>query len=212
MILFLDTVTSLPEFSLIEDNKIIYVQKIVKNYNEKMSDCIFPAYSNLIDKCLIGNKLDYLVVNTGPGSYTSLRIGISFLLGLSIAKKIQIIGISSVDLFLNVIEKKQFITTGIIINSSNNQNFLCLYNLQKEDYDIKKIESDYNFDNLSKFSLKTILSNSDYFFDSLKLSKNIKYKKFSFKELVVKNIQKIISSSNNDIIRPIYISNNKILN
>ena len=89
---------------------------------------------------------------------------------------------------------------------------MCLYNLQKEDYDIKKIESDYNFDNLSKFSLKTILSNSDYFFDSLKLSTNIKYKKFSFKELVVKNIKKIISSSNNDIIKPIYISNNKILN
>ena len=57
MILFLDTVSSLPEFSLIEDNKILYSQKIISNDQEKMSDCIFPAYIDLINKYSIEKKI-----------------------------------------------------------------------------------------------------------------------------------------------------------
>ena len=47
MILFLDTVSPLPEFSLIEDNKIIYSKKILTNDFDKMSECIIPAYIDL---------------------------------------------------------------------------------------------------------------------------------------------------------------------
>ena len=38
MILFLDTVSPLPEFCLIEDNKIIFSNQILSNQSEKMSD------------------------------------------------------------------------------------------------------------------------------------------------------------------------------
>ena len=53
MILFLDTVSSLPEFSLIDDNKIIFSKKILKNSFDKMSDSIIPSYLELEKKFLV---------------------------------------------------------------------------------------------------------------------------------------------------------------
>ena len=108
MILFLDTVSPLPEFSLIQDNKIIYSKKILNNDLDKMSDCIIPAYIHLEKKFLLNAKLQCLITNTGPGSYTALRIGIAFLSGLSIAKKIDLIGLPCLDLYLYAINRDQF--------------------------------------------------------------------------------------------------------
>ena len=47
MILFLDTVSPLPEFSLIGDNKIILSKKIINNHHEKMSDYLIKSYTDL---------------------------------------------------------------------------------------------------------------------------------------------------------------------
>ena len=55
MILFLDTVSPLPEFSIIEDNKIIYSKEIMSNSDKKMSDYIIPAYVDLEKNFLINN-------------------------------------------------------------------------------------------------------------------------------------------------------------
>jgi len=41
------------------------------------------------------NPLNYVVVGTGPGSYTGVRIGISAALGISLVKKVPVVGISS---------------------------------------------------------------------------------------------------------------------
>ena len=53
MILFLDTVSPLPEFSIIEEDKIIYTKKIILNNNEKMSDSIIQCYLSLEKKIFI---------------------------------------------------------------------------------------------------------------------------------------------------------------
>ena len=81
MILFLDTVSPLPEF--IADNKIILSKKIINNHHEKMSDYLIKSYTDLEKKFSLDQKLENLIINIGPGSYTSLRIGIAFFSGLS---------------------------------------------------------------------------------------------------------------------------------
>ena len=212
MILFLDTVSSLPEFSLIEDNKLLYTQKIIGNDQEKMSECIFPTYIDLINKYPVEKKLEYLIVNTGPGSYTALRIGIAFLSGLSIAKKISLRGISCLDLFLLELTEKQFNETAIFINSSNNQKFICIYDLENIKYKIYKFDNNFNFLNLKKDFLKKIITNENISNNDLKLLYNLKFEKVSFQEVVIKNLKLIIKKKNQDIIEPMYISNNPILN
>ena len=44
MFLFLDVVSPIPEFHLINDKKVIVSTKITENVDEKLSDTIIPKY------------------------------------------------------------------------------------------------------------------------------------------------------------------------
>ena len=209
MILFLDTVSPLPEFSLIGDNKIIFSKKIINNHHEKMSDYLIKSYTDLEKKFSLDQKLENLIINIGPGSYTSLRIGIAFFSGLSLSYQIDLKGIPCVDFYKYVISKDDLLLTGIFINSANNQKFICIYDQKKEYYNIHKIES---FNEIENFKIKKVVSNTELNKNNSNFFKNIKYQSISFKEIIIKNLDAIMKLENSKIIEPIYISNNKILN
>ena len=209
MILFLDTVSPLPEFSLIGDNKIIFSKKIINNHHEKMSDYLIKSYTDLEKKFSLDQKLENLIINIGPGSYTSLRIGIAFFSGLSMSYQIDLKGIPCVDFYKYVISKDDLLLTGIYIHSANNQKFICIYDEKKEYYNIHKIES---FNEIENFKIKKIISNTELNKNNSNFFKNIKYQSISFKEIIIKNLDAIMKLENSKIIEPIYISNNKILN
>ena len=197
MILFLDTVSPLPEFSLIGDNKIIFSKKIINNHHEKMSDYLIKSYTDLEKKFSLDQKLENLIINIGPGSYTSLRIGIDLK------------GIPCVDFYKYLISKDDLLLTGIYIHSANNQKFICIYDQKKEYYNIHKIES---FNEIENFKIKKVISNTELNKNNSNFFKNIKYQSISFKEIIIKNLDAIMRLESPKIIEPIYISNNKILN
>ena len=209
MILFLDTVSPLPEFSLIGDNKIIFSKKIINNHHEKMSDYLIKSYTDLEKKFSLDQKLENLIINIGPGSYTSLRIGIAFFSGLSMSYQIDLKGIPCVDFYKYVISKDDLLFTGIYIHSANNQKFICIYDQKKEYYNIHKIES---FNEIENFKIKKVISNTELNKNNSNFFKNIKYQSISFKETIIKNLDAIMRLESPKIIEPIYISNNKILN
>ena len=209
MILFLDTVSPLPEFSLIADNKIIFSKKIINHHNEKMSDYLIKSYTDLEKKFSLDQKLENLIINIGPGSYTSLRIGIAFFSGLSLSYQIGLKGIPCVDFYKYIISKDDLLFTGIYINSANNQKFICIYDEKKDHYNIHKIES---FNEIENFKIKKVISNTELNKNNLNFFKNIQYQSISFKEIIIKNLDAIMRLESPKIIEPIYISNNKILN
>lgn len=209
MILFLDTISPLPEFSLIADNKIIFSKKIINNHHEKMSDYLIKSYTDLEKKFSLDQKLENLIINIGPGSYTSLRIGIAFFSGLSLSYQIDLKGIPCVDFYKYLISKEDLLLTGIYINSANNQKFICIYDEKKEYYNIHKIES---FNEIENFKIKKVISNTELNKNNSNFFKNIEYQSISFKEIIIKNLDAIMKLENSKIIEPIYISNNKILN
>jgi len=210
MILFLDTVSPLPEFSLIEDNKVIYSLKILNNDYQKMSDYIIPAYNDIDKIYSLSNKLELLLVNTGPGSYTALRVGIAFLAGLSMSRKIKFIGISCADLIIYEIHKNAMQSTAILIQSSKDQNFFLKYNNTINGYNIKKI--DHYHEDLNLENIRIILTNADKQHNYFNISKKICFKKISFKNIVFNNFDNILTLQQQEIVEPIYISNNNILN
>ncbi|KLI41076.1 peptidase [Brachyspira hyodysenteriae] len=95
-ILAFDTVSS--SFSIAlqkDDNSIIeYNKEYVRNHNEE----ILPVLNNFLKENNISlDKIDYIVLGIGPGSFTALRIAFATVKTICYAKNIPIIGISSLD-------------------------------------------------------------------------------------------------------------------
>ena len=141
MLLFFDTISPTPKIALIKDNSIVNLIKMPIN-NNFTSTLIIKKLINIFSSKDIKNKIEKIVVCTGPGSYTTLRVGIASAIGLKIALGIELIGISAIDLYLyftnlQYIKKNKY----FIIQSSNNQNFIVAFNkYNKLIYKPKKLE------------------------------------------------------------------------
>ena len=204
MLLFLDVISPLPEFLLIEDNKVILQRKIINKESEKLSDNIFEIYMQINNHYNLDQKLKKISITIGPGSYTSLRVGASFVAGLTISKKLLFYSFSIDDIFKFELNNQNNNNAGIYINSANNQNFICILdNNNKIQY--FKLEDD-------KFVLPENINTILYNEKKIDLSdKNIEQFKFSFAENLFQNYKRL-DFSLSQIVKPIYISNNKILN
>ena len=207
MNLLLDVISPIPEFSVINDNKIILSSKIVKSEENKLSDFIIPAYQK-IDKVLnLTRHLTSLIVTTGPGSYTSLRIGIAFILGLHFSKEIKISGVSGEDLLDFEINNNPKLNYGIYFISANKQEFVC-YKLLNQNFKYIKLER------ANSNHHKELIQIDIFYYNQEPLNiylQNCRQKKYLIKENILRNFSKL-SFNNFDILRPIYISNNQILN
>ena len=211
MILFLDAVSPRPKFVLIDNDKIIRSIHILEKNIIKISDSLLPKYLILEKKYDLCYKIDKLIITTGPGSFTSLRIGISFMYGQSISKNIPIYGISSTKLLNYSIEKANYENTLLLICSANNQNFICIpLNKASKDYKIHKISDE-------------ILKNIDFNYytnciSNYKLSYDLKKKLSNINNFVVQNVEEnlnlgVLSNLKKEqIINPLYISDNKLFN
>ena len=57
MLLFLDVISPIPEFLLIEDNKVILQRKIINKESDKLSDNIFEIYMQINNHYNLDQKL-----------------------------------------------------------------------------------------------------------------------------------------------------------
>ena len=200
MLLFLDVISPIPEFFIIEDNKVIFKRKILEYESDRLSDNLFETYIEIHKNLKLSENLEKIVMITGPGSYTSLRVGAAFLSGLIISKKLKLCSITIGDFY----KFNNYVKSGIFITSSKNQKFFCSINNKKE---IEYIKVDEN-----NFILPKNINKIYYNVKRIKLkNNNIKQYKFSFIDQVLDNFQNL-KFTKNKIIKPIYISNNKLLN
>ena len=207
MNLFLDTISPIPKFYIINNNSIQSIQILNKNSN-KISDNIVQVFLKMQRKFKLNDKIDNLIVCTGPGSYTAMRIGIAFMYGISITKKIPLIGISGLELLKFATPKQNHKQTLFLIKSSNDQNFFSIYSKKNNSYLLNKINNsnDKNIFN-KKYSYKIANSEIDSsIIEDLNISE---YKIISFSEIVNSNLEKILLKKLNKTISPIYIEESK---
>ena len=213
MILFLDIISPEPKFVLIDNNKIIESLHILDGNYIKISDRIHIKFLSLQKKYKLINLLNYLIVCTGPGSYTSLRVGISFMLGISYSKKIPICGFSGTKLLGSTILIKDFYKTLIVICSTNDQYYICFpINQKKFQYKILNVIHQDSLNNIdfklyskciTNFNLPNFLNNELSYY-----IKKLEY--INFEDTLNSNLLK--NSMNEKILQPIYVSNNKLFN
>ena len=201
MILLLDVSSLIPEFHLINENKIVHSRKIIQNINQKLSDNIIPTYVEINNTYNLFNNITKLIITIGPGSYTALRVGASFISGISYSMNLPIAVISTETMYNFIYKKNKQI--GIYFESSNNQKFLSY----KKDliFSHEKIEN-------NKYILPNSISHIFYNTNAPEfINKEIITHAYSLKEIVLKNLNKL-NFKKNIIIKPIYISNNALLN
>jgi len=201
MFLFLDVVSPIPEFHLIKDKKIIDSIKITNNFAQKLSDLLIPTYLEIDNVHKLSKNLKKLIITIGPGSYTALRVGASFVAGLSQSMSLPVSVISTENIYNYFNETHKQV--GIYFESSNKQKFLSYQKNYK--FIHEKIDNE-------NFLMPKSVS---YLFYNLNLPKfidaRINSENFSIKMNVIKNLHKL-EFNKNLIIKPIYISNNSILN
>ena len=202
MLLFLDVISPIPEFFVIEENKVILQTKIISKNSNRLSDNIFETYMKINKSHKLSKNIKKIAMTIGPGSYTSLRVGCAFISGLIISKNLPFCSISAIDIIKLNSQEQNINEIGIFIYSANNQKFLCYINKNgKENF--LKIEKN-NFE-LPK-NIKKVLYNCN----KLEIKRAYQYK-FTFADMLIENYTKL-NFKYNEIIIPIYISNNKILN
>jgi len=201
MFLLLDVASPIPEFHLINDKKIIDSIKIVDNNDQKLSDLLIPTYLEIDTAYKLSDKLKKLIITIGPGSYTALRVGASFIAGLSQSMNLPVSAVSTLTIHNYLLDPGNHV--GIYFESSNKQKF---FSYQKNHQFIHEKIDDMSYvipETVSKVLYNFTLP---YFINS-KIQSEI----FSIKINIIENLDKL-EFDNNLIIKPIYVSNNTILN
>jgi len=201
MFLFLDVASPIPEFYLINDKKIIDSIKIINNNDQKLSNLLIPTYLEIDNSYKLSKNLKKLIITIGPGSYTALRVGASFIAGLSQSMNLPVSIISTKTIYQHLYDSSEKI--GIYFESANNQKFFSYQN-------------DFGFIHEKIDNENYVIPDSvSYIFYNLRLPKflntKIKSETFSIKKNVIQNLHKL-EFDKNLIIKPIYVSNNSILN
>ena len=158
----------------------------------------------------INDKIEKLIVCTGPGSFTALRVGIAFMYGLSIAKNISLIGISCADLLQFAIPKSYEKKTLLVICSSNNQNFIAISSNKSHKYLINKIDAKIHSMKIDHSQYSHCISNFELPSNIVSILGKKTYQQTNFTEIVKFNLKNILLLPIKSIIEPIYISENKL--
>ena len=201
MFLLLDVASPIPEFHLIDDKKIIDSIKITDNTDQKLSDLLIPTYIEIDTAYKLSKNLEKLIITIGPGSYTALRVGASFVAGLSQSMSLPVAVVSTLTIHNHLLEPNNHI--GIYFESSNKQKFFSY----KKNYQFIHEKID-NISYVMPKSVSKVLYNltlPDF------INNNTQSEIFSIKNNVIENLDKL-EFDKGLIIKPIYISNNTILN
>jgi tRNA A37 threonylcarbamoyladenosine modification protein TsaB len=201
MFLFLDVASPIPEFHLIKDKKIINSIKVVPDNDQKLSDKIIPIYLEINNTYNLSKKVTNLIISIGPGSYTALRIGASFIAGLSQSMSLPVSVISSETIYDYLYDKNRQMC--IYFESSNNQKFISY----KRDsiFFHEKIEN-------TSYTPPKFLNSVYYNLNIPKFNAKFSFREsFSIKYLVLNNLS-LLDFKENLIIKPIYVSNKSLLN
>ena len=133
MLLLIDTISNCSRIIIKSDN-ITNSSKILHNNKGQISEKIIQKIIKLFEKKYSLKKITKIIVCTGPGSFTGLRIGISTAIGLGLALNVKVYGINAFEILLRFSRiKYDFEEIHTFVQSSNNQNFLGVFD-KKDQY------------------------------------------------------------------------------
>ncbi len=165
-LLSIDTSTNHFSLAVSSDEKILVEKNIV--LSKVLESSIIPAIDAALKKAKIPlNKLDGFVVGLGPGSFTSLRVGVSTIKSFCLATGKPVVGIPSLDVIAEAVKTKANHIC-VVNDAKRNLVYACLY--KKEGSGLKR-DSEYSLVSIDDF-LKQVHEDTLFVGDASSLYKD----------------------------------------
>ena len=101
LILAIETGTDICSVALVRDGELIALRESDEERNHAKKIAVFVD-ELLREYDIVADELDAVAVSKGPGSYTGLRIGVSFAKGLCYGQNIPLVAVGSLDSLVEV--------------------------------------------------------------------------------------------------------------
>ncbi len=194
-LLSITTASDTLSISIVENQYLI--DHFVSEGNKRHAELIAPETKNLLKKNnLQFSQLDGVCVNLGPGSFTGLRVGLSFVKGLVFGSKISLYGYTNFEeLLLQTIQEFNVKDRcAVLIPSRKNEFYFGAFQVESK-----------NFMQLDSFELMTLeeFKTHHHHFEFIIIDKKLKSQ---FDDLNRSN--SIISISNNSYYGALLVQQN----
>lgn len=128
-ILSIDTSTKTFSLAVVRGGKVVVFKNI--KLKKVLSSSIMPAMDTALKKARLGlKKVDGFAVGLGPGSFTSLRVGLATVKALSFATQRPIVGICSLDVLALAAARKAKGPICVVSDARRDLVYACLYEAQ----------------------------------------------------------------------------------
>ncbi|MBL8091387.1 MAG: tRNA (adenosine(37)-N6)-threonylcarbamoyltransferase complex dimerization subunit type 1 TsaB [Anaerolineales bacterium] len=157
MLLAVDTSTTQVGLALYNENEVI--AEMTWTSKQHHTSQLASALSDLMKRCNVTmDKVEVLGVAIGPGSFTSLRVGLSLVKGIAFARNIPVVGIPTLDVIASAqpLDKKPLIS---VLQAGRTRLAFGLYQSDKKQWQAQgKIRSGSVDELLSQIEESTIIA------------------------------------------------------
>ena len=165
--LFIDTSASDVSIAILKSNQILSsIKKTIPNEHSKYTVSFINQL--LKESSLKPDALKRIMVVTGPGSFTGVRIGITIAKVYAYLKNIDVIGISSLKMLALSKEHDYCLS---LIDARNNNYYMGLYDKDNKEVLPEQFIKKENLLNIIKEYNPTIVSNSNITIDNIEILK-----------------------------------------
>ena len=185
--------------------------KITELHSDKINDTAnsLPILSKKIikDASLSFQDLDAICISSGPGSFTGLRVGMSYAKGIALALDIPVIPISTFDVLAY---NNNPSTLSVVIFSHGNTFYVCDYNVKNKKLFKSGLARSIIKEDLLKFKSKIIFNGPGRIFRDLKSQKlEIEFANLCIRNLIqiTQDNFKLLKTKSLDNLVPEYIGN-----
>ncbi|MEI7998778.1 MAG: tRNA (adenosine(37)-N6)-threonylcarbamoyltransferase complex dimerization subunit type 1 TsaB [Candidatus Omnitrophota bacterium] len=125
-ILSLETSTKIFSLAVSKDDKILRFRNI--RTDRILESSIIPAIDKLLVSCHLSLKdIDTLAIGLGPGSFTSLRVGLSTVKAFALATNKKLIGVSSLDILASGVVSQRSDEICVLVDARRGKVYAAIF-------------------------------------------------------------------------------------
>jgi len=125
-ILSLETSTKIFSLAIAQNEKVLRYRNV--KTERILESSMIKAIDKLLNSCDLNlDKIDALAVGLGPGSFTSLRVGLSTVKAFALAADTKVIGVGSLDVIASGVRHQEADEICVLVDARRGKVYTAIY-------------------------------------------------------------------------------------